>query len=134
MTLRISRRQDALIVVLPPEVDIGNAESVRADLHELCRTRLEPESRNGVSRVVVDWAGAPFLTMAGVAVLEDFRLRATAQGLAVHLVACGRWPRAVLRITGVDGAVTVHDTVDQALADQRQHNVPPGRMSQRRQE
>lgn len=117
MTLRISRKQDALVVVLPPEVDIGNAESVRADLHELCRTRLEPDSRNAVSKVVVDWAAATFLTMAGVAVLEDFRRRATDQGLAVHLVASGRWPHAVLRLTGVDGALTVHDTLDQALAD-----------------
>ncbi|WP_159047939.1 hypothetical protein [Streptomyces sp. WM6378] len=55
--------------------------------------------------------------MAGVAVLEDFRRRATDQGLAVHLVASGRWPHAVLRLTGIDGALTVHDTLDQALAD-----------------
>uniref|UniRef100_A0AAU2VFD9 STAS domain-containing protein n=1 Tax=Streptomyces sp. NBC_00003 TaxID=2903608 RepID=A0AAU2VFD9_9ACTN len=134
MTLRISRRQDALVVVLPPEVDIGNAESVRTDLHELCRTRLEPESRNGVSKVVVDWAGAPFLTMAGVAVLEDFRRRATDQGVAVHLVACGRWPRAVLRLTGVDGALTVHDTLDQALDGRRHQRAQPRRTRQRRQE
>jgi sirohydrochlorin ferrochelatase len=72
-----------------PEVDIGNAELLRRDLRSLCRTHVSPSSPDGVAAVVVDWAAAPFLTLAGVAVLEDLRQQAGEQG-----IACGWWCRA----------------------------------------
>lgn len=115
MTLQTSVRQGCLIVEMPPEVDIDNAEPLRQELRGLCRTQLSPASRNGVSAVVVNWAAAPFLTMAGVAVLDDFRQQAGELGLPVRVVASKRWPRAVLRIVGLNGEMAIHDTVDQAL-------------------
>lgn len=115
MTLRTSIRQGCLIVEMPPEVDIGNAELLRRDLRSLCRTHFSPSSPDGVAAVVVDWAAAPFLTMAGVAVLEDLRQQAGEQGIAVRVVVSRRWPRAVLRIVGLTGVLTVHDSVEQAL-------------------
>ncbi|MDG4862972.1 STAS domain-containing protein [Streptomyces sp. T-3] len=116
MTLQTSIRQGCLIVEMPPEVDIGNAEPLRQELRELCRTLLDPSSRDGVlSAVVVDWAAAPFLTMAGVAVLDDFRQQAGERGLPVRVVASHRWPRAVLRIVGLNGVLAIHDSVEQAL-------------------
>ncbi|MFF1298323.1 MULTISPECIES: hypothetical protein [unclassified Streptomyces] len=50
----------------------------------MCRTRFSPSSPDGVAAVVVDWAAAPFLTMAGVAVLEDLRQQVGKQGIAVR--------------------------------------------------
>ena len=116
MTLHTSVRHGCLIVEMPPEVDLGNAEPLRQELREMCRTLLSPATRDGVSAVVVDWAAAPFLTIAGVAVLDDFRQRVAQCGLPVRVVASRRSPRAVLQIVGLDGVLPVHDTVEQALA------------------
>ncbi|MFF1708611.1 STAS domain-containing protein [Streptomyces sp. NPDC058268] len=77
---------------------------------------MDRASRSGVSAVVVDWADVPFLTLAGVAVLEDFREGALERGVQVRLVASHRVPRGVLRIVGLDYVLAIHDTVEQALA------------------
>ncbi|WP_406212520.1 STAS domain-containing protein [Streptomyces canus] len=91
-------------------MDISNAEPLRQELRELCRGPLDPGSRDGAASVVVDWTAAPFLTMAGVAVLDDFRRQAGERGVPVRVVASRRWPRAVLRIVAFDDVVPVHDT------------------------
>ncbi|MET9458410.1 STAS domain-containing protein [Streptomyces canus] len=98
-------------------MDISDAEPLRQELRELCRGALDPGSRDGAGSVVVDWTAAPFLTMAGVAVLDDFRRQAGERGVPVWVEALRRWPRAVLRIVAFDDVVPVHDTLDQALAD-----------------
>ncbi|MFI8874025.1 STAS domain-containing protein [Streptomyces sp. NPDC055243] len=115
MMLHTSVRQGCLVVEMPPEVDIGNAEPLRWELGEMCRTRLDRAARDGVSAVVVDWAAAPFLTMAGVAVLDDLRQRLVERGVAVRVVASRRVVRAVLRIVGLADVLAIHDTVEQAL-------------------
>ncbi|MEU3737117.1 hypothetical protein AB0E78_08615 [Streptomyces sp. NPDC032198] len=70
-----------------------------------------------MSAVVVDWADVPFLTLAGVAVLEDFR---EGRGRSNAGSRSAWWPRtecrAVLRIVGLDDVLAIHDTVEQALA------------------
>ncbi|MGW5866660.1 STAS domain-containing protein [Streptomyces sp. NPDC055239] len=119
MALHTSVRQGCLIVRMPPEVDIGNAEPLRWELREMCRTRLDRAARDAVSAVVVDWAAAPFLSMAGVAVLNDFRQRVDAHGVPLCLVASRRVVRAVLRIVGLNDVLPIHDTVEQALAGGR---------------
>lgn len=127
MTLQTSVRQGCLIVEMPPEVDISNAESLRQELRGLCRTQLSPGSRDGASAVVVDWTCAPFLTMAGVAVLDDFRQQAGELGLPVRVVTSKRWPLAVLRIVGLNGVMAIHDTVDQALGGRKTTGQERGR-------
>ncbi|MGW5733620.1 MULTISPECIES: STAS domain-containing protein [Streptomyces] len=127
MTLQTSVRQGCLVVKMPPEVSVGNAEELRRELRELCRTRLDRSSRDRVSAVVVDWADVPFLTLTGVAVLEDFRERAVERGVPIRLVASRRVPRAVLRIAGLDGVLAIHDTVEQALAGGRASGEGRGR-------
>ncbi|MGW6022523.1 STAS domain-containing protein [Streptomyces sp. NPDC055099] len=116
MKLQTSVRQGCLVVRMPPDVRVGNAEPLRWELREMCRTRLDRVSRGGVSAVVVDWAAARSLTLAGVAVLEDFRRTAAERGVPTRLVTPHRAPRAVLRVVGLNGVLAVHDTVDQALA------------------
>ncbi|MGB8940919.1 MAG: STAS domain-containing protein [Streptomyces sp.] len=127
MTLQTSVRQGCLVVKMPPEVSVGNAEPLRRELRELCRTQLDRASRSGVSAVVVDWADVPFLTLAGVAVLEDFREGVLERGVQVRLVASHRVPRAVLRIVGLDDVLAIHDTVEQALAGGRASGEGRGR-------
>lgn len=120
--LQISGMQGALIVRVPVEVDISNAETVRAQLRDLCRTRLGPGSRADVVAVVVDLTEAPLLTMAAVAVLDEFRIAVQEAGAAVRLVVRGRSPRTVLRVLALDGLLPVFDSVDQALADGRRES------------
>lgn len=117
--LPLSIRNGSVIVTMPAEVDISNAEPTRQELLRLVRSRLGPDDRDGVLGVVLDWASAPFLTMAGVAVLEDFHRRTEAAGLPLRLVLGHGLPRKVLRIVGLDGAMPVHDTVEQALLPPR---------------
>src|SRR3954471_11965454 len=105
MTLQIYVRQGCLIVEMPAEVDIFNAERLRAELRDLCRGRLAPQAKDRISSVVVDWSAAPFLTMAGTAVLEDFR-RAVRETFTPFMVVIPKGlPRRVLHIVGWDGQV-----------------------------
>jgi len=127
MELHTFLRQGCLVVQMPPEVDIGNAEPLQRALREMCRTLLDRASRDGVSAVVVDWAEAPFLTMAGVAVLDDFRQRVDESGVPLRLVASHRAARAVLHIVGRNDVLTIHGTVEQALAGGRISGEDRGR-------
>lgn len=116
MTLHTSVRHGCLVVEMPPKVDPGNAEPLRRELRETCRSLLNRGSRDGVSAVVVDWAAAPSLTMTGVAVLDEFRQRVAEHGVPMRVVVSRRAARAVLRIVGLDDVLAVHATVEQALA------------------
>ncbi|HET6857903.1 MAG TPA: STAS domain-containing protein [Streptomyces sp.] len=116
MTLQFSLRQGSLVVQLPPEVDIGNAEYVRTHLRDLARKRLRGSPRPVAETVVLDWSNAPFLTMAGVAAVEEFRSLAADAGVPVKIVTRRAVSRAVLRIVGIDELVPVYDTVDEALS------------------
>lgn len=75
MALQHAVTQGCLVVELPPELDVSNAEYVRMQWAELCRARLGPAATQTAGTVVVDWSKAPFITMRGVAVLEGLRAR-----------------------------------------------------------
>ncbi|MGW8375500.1 STAS domain-containing protein [Streptomyces sp. ODS28] len=115
MGLRVAERGGRLIVTMPGELDIANAEAVRQELRSLCRERLGAAGPHRVSGVVVDWSAAPWLTCAGVAVLEDFREQLEAYGVPVGLVAGRCLPRKVLRLVGMDGMLPVYDSLAAAL-------------------
>lgn len=127
MTLRTSARHGRLIVEMPREVDISNAEPLRQELRDVCRTLLAPASHDRPTAVVVDWSAAPFLTIAGVAVLDDFRRQAGTHGVPVRVVVSRRWPRAVLRMVGLKSLLAIHDTVEQALAGDEPSRDSQGR-------
>lgn len=116
MTLQTCVRQGCLVVKMPSEVSSENAESLRWELREMCRTRLERASRDGVSAVVVDWSEVPYLTLAGAALLDDLRQRVLESGVQLRIVATHGAPRAMLRIVGLNDVLAVHDSVGQALA------------------
>ncbi|MFJ8143366.1 STAS domain-containing protein [Streptomyces sp. NPDC096013] len=117
MTLQISNGQGYLIVQMPAEVDIANAETVRQQLRDLCRSQLDAGSRNSVTSVVVDWSASSILTMAGLTVLEDFRLAAAEARTPVKVVVSRRLPRKVLEMWGLNDVVPLYESVDHAVAD-----------------
>ncbi|MFI0896038.1 STAS domain-containing protein [Streptomyces sp. NPDC020983] len=71
----------------------------------------------GARRLVVDCSQLEFCDSTGLNVLLGARLRAEAQGGAVHLAAMRPTVARVLEITGADVVFTVHDTLDQALRE-----------------
>ncbi|MEU5896852.1 STAS domain-containing protein [Streptomyces venezuelae] len=119
MTLQIHVRQGCLIVEMPAEVDISNAERLRAELRDVCRGRLAPQSKGRISSVVVDWSAAPFLTMAGTAVLEGFRQAVRETSTPFMVVVPKGLPRKVLHIVGWDEQMPLLDSLDQALMQAR---------------
>jgi anti-anti-sigma factor len=71
----------------------------------------------GATRLVVDCSQLEFCDSTGLNVLLSARLRAEAEGGAVHLAAMRPTVARVLEITGAEAVFTVHDSLDQALRE-----------------
>ncbi|SHL99937.1 STAS domain-containing protein [Actinacidiphila paucisporea] len=71
----------------------------------------------GANRLVIDCSQLEFCDSTGLNVLLSARLRAEAEGGAVHLVAMRPTVARVLEITGAEAVFTLHDTLDQALRE-----------------
>lgn len=104
---RVERRGAATVVHLVGELDLYNAPDVRAALHEAAAE--EPE------RLVVDLGEVSFVdsTVLGVLVEAQTKLPNRRSFL---LAAAGRETHRALRISGLERHLSVHDTVDAALA------------------
>jgi anti-anti-sigma factor len=96
----------AVVVRLAGELDLYNAEEVRAALTRA----IEGSPR----RVVVDMADVEFVDSTALGVLIEARSKLGRDGLA--LAAPQLDTRRTLQVSGLDRHLTVHDTVDEALA------------------
>jgi anti-anti-sigma factor len=96
----------AVVVRLAGELDHYNAEEVRAALTRA----IEGSPR----RVVVDMADVEFVDSTALGVLIEARSKLGRDGLA--LAAPQLDTRRTLQVSGLDRHLTVHDTVDEALA------------------
>ncbi|HEX7084604.1 MAG TPA: STAS domain-containing protein [Gaiellaceae bacterium] len=104
--LGIDRRNGAAVVRLAGELDLYNAEEVRAALS----TALE----DGPERVVVDLSEVEFIDSTALGVLIEARSKLGRGGLT--LAAPQIETRRALQVSGLDRHLPVHDTVDEALA------------------
>jgi anti-sigma B factor antagonist len=103
----VDRRNGAVIVHLVGELDLYNAPEVRAALLELCAESPE--------RLVVDLADVDFVDSTALGVLIE--ARAKLQNRQSFLLAApGLETHRALTISGLDRHLTVHETVDAALA------------------
>ncbi|MER5974552.1 MULTISPECIES: STAS domain-containing protein [unclassified Streptomyces] len=84
---------------------------------ELLREPLEECVDQGRSRLVVDCSQLEFCDSTGLNVLLGARLKAEAAGGGVHLTGMLPVVARVFEITGAEAVFTVHDTLDEALAD-----------------
>lgn len=66
---------------------------------------------------MIDCSRLEFCDSTGLNVLLSARLRAEAEGGAVHLAAMRPTVARVLEITGAEAVFTVHDSLDQALRE-----------------
>jgi anti-anti-sigma factor len=101
--------QRARVVRVDGEVDLSNAEQVRA--------RILAEVADDPHAVVLDLESARYLDSAGIRLLFDLGERFGTHRIDFRLVV----PRAglvhrVLELTGVMRQMPVHETVEQALA------------------
>ncbi len=94
------------VVSAPAEIDITNADGLRAAL-------LEAAGRDGA--YVVDMSETRFCDSAGLHALVDAHRRARGQGGQVALAVSGTAVLRVLELTGADQVLRVFPGVTEAL-------------------
>jgi anti-sigma B factor antagonist len=102
----VEQRNGATVVSLAGELDLYNAENVRAALLECCAA--EPPV------LVVDLEQVTFIDSTALGVLIEARSRMADRG-GFRLAAPGLETRRALEISGLDRHFSVHDTVAAAL-------------------
>jgi anti-sigma B factor antagonist len=103
----VVRNGDVVVVRLAGELDLYNAEVVRAALTEA----VEGEP----NLLVVDLGAVQFLDSTALGVLVEARAKLANRG-AFRLAAPGLEPRRALEVAGLDRHFSVHETVEDALA------------------
>ncbi|HEY2355076.1 MAG TPA: STAS domain-containing protein [Gaiellaceae bacterium] len=103
----VELRDGATVVSLAGELDLYNAEDVRAALLEACAE--EP------SVLVLDLAEVTFIDSTALGVLIEARSR-LADKSGFRLAAPGLETRRALEVSGLDKHFSVFETVDEALA------------------
>jgi anti-sigma B factor antagonist len=101
----IERRDGAIVVRLAGELDLYNADTLRAALLDAA-TELP-------ARMVIDLADVRFIDSTALGVLVETHSRVA----ALRLAAPALETRRALQISGLDRHFSVHETVDDALAD-----------------
>jgi anti-sigma B factor antagonist len=96
------------VVIAPDEIDITNAEALRAAL-------LHAAARPGPA-LVVDMTRTRFCDSAGLHALIGAHKRAQAEGRQVRLAVTGTQVRRILALTALDRLIPVCTSLDQALA------------------
>jgi anti-sigma B factor antagonist len=107
------------VVVAPAEIDIGNSEMLRAAL-------LGAAGR-GHATVVVDMRTTEFCDTAGLGVLVRAHKRAVAEGGDVRLVVASSVVLRVLALTGLDQALRLFGTLEEAIAELPAVVIEPAR-------
>ena len=99
-------RNGATVVRLGGELDLYNADEVRAALNQAIDA--------GAGRVVIDMSDVEFVDSTALGVLVEARSRLGRDGLA--LAAPQLDTRRTLQVSGLDRHLPVHDSVEDALA------------------
>jgi anti-sigma B factor antagonist len=96
------------VVAAPAEIDITNADGLRAALGHAAET--------GPGALVVDLTRTRFCDSAGMHALVDAHKRARVEGGQVLLAVSGAAVPRILEITGIDRVLPRFDSVAEALA------------------
>ena len=104
--LGVDERGEATVVRLGGELDLYNADTVRAALLEACAR--EP------ARLVLDLSEVDFIDSTALGALIEARSALPSRRLL--LARPGIETRRALQVSGIDRHLPVHDSVDDALA------------------
>ena len=97
-----------VVVVLPAEIDVTNAD----DVHE----RLVSALSSGVEAVIADLTSTSFCDSSGVHAIMHAHERAAARDVRLRLaVSSGGSVRRVLQLTGADSIMPVFASVREAI-------------------
>ena len=103
----VTRLDGAVVVRLQGELDLYNAHEVRQALADAAEEAPE--------RLIVDLAAVEFVDSTALGVLVEGRAR-LANRRAFLLAAPAAETRRALEVSGLDRQLSVHDSVDGALA------------------
>jgi anti-sigma B factor antagonist len=103
----VDRQNGAVVVHLVGELDLYNAPEVRTALLDLCAEQPE--------RLVVDLEQVDFVDSTALGVLIEARTRLENRR-SFLLAAPGRETHRALTISGLDQHLSVHESVESALA------------------
>lgn len=95
------------VVTAPEEIDISNADWLRAALPE--------PAVDGPAIIVVDMSSTQFCDSAGLHVLVRAHKRALAAGGELRLVVTSRTVLRLLAVTGIDTVIPQFRSLDEAL-------------------
>ena len=108
--LAFEERPGALVVQLRGEIDLSNADDIRAEI----TTHL----RRDATRVVIDLSETTYLDSSGVRLLFDLSQKLQARRQQLTLVVTDQaLVRRVILLTKLDEAVPLHPTVESALGN-----------------
>ncbi|WP_460447215.1 STAS domain-containing protein [Angustibacter aerolatus] len=112
MDLSVSTREhgDRMIVEVGGEIDVYSAPTLRDQLNGLVAA--------GHHHLIVDMQGVEFLDSTGLGVLVGGLKRVRTHDGTLKLVCSQERVLKVFRITGLTNVFSIHDTVDEALAEQ----------------
>ena len=105
----VERGATGVVVRLVGELDLYNAAEVREALLEICAEQPD--------RLVIDLAEVEFVDSTALGVLIEARSKLENRQ-SFLLAAPGRETHRALTISGLDRHLTVHDSVEAALAAQ----------------
>lgn len=107
-TLPVRRLDTCAIMGLPAEIDFANSPEVRTELLKLLNA--------GAGPIVLDMSCTSFCDSSGASAIFRAYQRACAMGTRIVLATPSRSVRKVFRILGLDRTMSVHPSVDEALA------------------
>jgi anti-anti-sigma factor len=95
-----------VMITVTGELDITNA----AQLETYVRRQMLPREA-----VVLDLAGLTFMDSSGLDVLLRLHAALRHHGSDLHVTAVHGMPARILQITGIDEALNLHSSVEQAI-------------------
>jgi anti-anti-sigma factor len=97
----------SVIVALPDEIDLANADYFGDTLAAACRP--------GVARVVADLTGTSFCDARGARMLAQAQCTAFGNGTELRFVIPDPWVQEVLHVAGVAGLLDIYSSLNQSL-------------------
>lgn len=116
LQIDVRTRGDAVVVAVRGEIDLNTADPLRERLREL--------DAEGHRWIVVDFTGVLFCDATGIGVLVAAHNRATEQGGAIAIAGVRPAQRRLLHITGLHRVFALHDTVEEAFAQDATADSP----------
>ncbi len=102
----VRRAGGTAVIVLPPEIDLNNADRIGAE--------LDQARAADTAVLIADMTGALFCDSAGVRMLIRAFHRAAAAGTTLRLAAGSVPVRRVLELTGADSVIETYPDLDAA--------------------